>query len=53
MQKTETRKLRDDLTPELREKAERIGSLEFNSPRNPFKYRTHETFKFIPSQTQH
>jgi len=32
MRKTETkRKLRDDLTPEEREKAERIGSIEFKS----------------------
>jgi hypothetical protein len=33
MQKQETtkRKLRDDLTPEEREKAERIGSIEFKS----------------------
>jgi hypothetical protein len=32
MQKAETkRKLRDDLTPEGREKAERIGSIEFKS----------------------
>jgi hypothetical protein len=29
--KTETRKLREDLTPEEREKAERIGSIEFKS----------------------
>jgi hypothetical protein len=32
MEKTETkRKLREDLTPEQREKAERIGSIEFKS----------------------
>jgi hypothetical protein len=32
MAKTETtRKLRDDLTPEEREKAEKIGSIEFKS----------------------
>ena len=32
MQKAETkRKLRDDLTPEEGEKAERIGSIEFKS----------------------
>jgi hypothetical protein len=29
--KTETRKLSEDLTPEEREKAERIGSIEFKS----------------------
>jgi hypothetical protein len=51
---TETkRKLREDLTPEEREKAERIGSIEFDSPRNPFRYRAHETVKFIPSRAQH
>jgi hypothetical protein len=34
MQKAETkRKLRDDLTPEEREKVERIGSIEFKSAR--------------------
>jgi hypothetical protein len=32
MEKTETtRKLREDLTPEQREKAEKIGSIEFKS----------------------
>jgi hypothetical protein len=32
MEKTETKqKLRDDLTPEQRKKAERIGSIEFKS----------------------
>jgi hypothetical protein len=32
MKTTETkRKLRDDLTPEEREKAERVGSIEFKS----------------------
>jgi hypothetical protein len=31
MEKTGTRKLREDLTPEQREKAERIGSIEFKS----------------------
>ena len=54
MDKTATkRKLRDDLTPAKGEKAERIGSLDYKSPRNPFKYRAHETFKFIPSRAQH
>jgi hypothetical protein len=28
---TDERKLREDLTPEQREKAERIGSIEFKS----------------------
>jgi hypothetical protein len=50
---TETRKLRDDLVPEERERAERIGQLEYKSPRNPFKYRAHETVHFIPSKEQH
>jgi hypothetical protein len=50
---TETRKLRDDLAPEERERAERIGRLEYQSPRNPFKYRAHEIVKFIPSKEQH
>jgi hypothetical protein len=31
MNKTETRKLREDLTPEQWEKAERIGSIDFKS----------------------
>jgi hypothetical protein len=31
MEKTETRKLRENLTPEQREQAERIGSIEFKS----------------------
>jgi hypothetical protein len=31
MGKTETNKLRQDLTPEEREKAERIGRIEFKS----------------------
>ena len=31
MNKTETNKLRQDLTPEEREKAERIGRIEFKS----------------------
>ena len=35
--KTETtRKLRQDLTPEQRERAERIGSLDYKSHRKPF-----------------
>jgi hypothetical protein len=50
---TTNRKLREGLTPAEREKAERIGTLEYKSPRNPFKYRAHETHKFIPSREQH
>ena len=52
MEKTETkRKLRADLSEEERERAERIGSLEYASERNPFK--TYGNFKFIPSKEQH
>jgi hypothetical protein len=51
MAKTETsRKLRDDLTAEQREQAERIGDLSFKSSRpvwDPAAY------KFIPSRAQH
>jgi len=36
MQTETKRKLREDLTPEQREQAERIGCVEFRSPRNPF-----------------
>lgn len=46
---TETRKLRQDLTEEQREQAERIGSLEFKSHRKV----DHRVEKFIPSKTQH
>jgi hypothetical protein len=53
MQDAETRKLRQDLTPEQRERAERVGRLEYASTRNPFRYRAHETVKFIPSREQH
>jgi hypothetical protein len=36
--KTETRKLRENLTPAEREKAERIGALSFKSNRrNPYR----------------
>jgi hypothetical protein len=48
--KTEPRKLRTDLTPDQRERAERIGDLSFTSSRpvwDPAAY------KFIPSRTQH
>ena len=52
MQNTEKRKLRDDLTQEQREKAERIGSFEFKSNRK--RYRSHgDVAKFIPSREQH
>ena len=50
MAKTETRKLRTDLTAEQREQAERIGDLSFKSSRlewDPAAY------KFIPSRAQH
>jgi hypothetical protein len=53
MQNTESRKLRSDLTPTEREQAERIGRIEYRSPRNPFTYRAHRTVKFIPSREQH
>ena len=35
--KTEPRKLRQDLTPAERERAEQIGSLKFKSHRNPYR----------------
>ncbi len=47
------RKLRQDLSPQERERAERIGSLDYQSPRNPFRYRAHDPQKFIPSKEQH
>jgi len=47
------RKLRKDLTPAERERAERIGRLEYASTRNPFRYRAHDPKKFLPSRTQH
>jgi hypothetical protein len=54
MAKTGTnRKLRADLTTEQRERAERIGRLEYTSTRNPFTYRAHDPKKFIPSREQH
>jgi hypothetical protein len=50
MQKTETkRKLREDLTPEQRERAEWIGSLEYKSHRKVDR----RVEKFIPSREQH
>ena len=45
-----SRKLRQDLSPEQREQAERIGSLTYKSSRlewDPAAY------KFIPSRLQH
>ncbi len=53
MKATETNKLRSDLTPAERERAEKIGRLGYASTRNPFKYRAHDPGKFIPSRTQH
>jgi hypothetical protein len=51
MAKTETRKLRSDLTSAEREKAERIGSLPAGQ-----RIKTHWSMRvehFIPSQAQH
>jgi len=53
MQKETNRKLRQDLTPEQRERAEKIGRLEYANTRNPFAYRAHDSKKFLPSRTQH
>jgi hypothetical protein len=50
MKQTETRKLRTDLTPEERERAERIGSIDFKSARPAWDP---GTAKFIPSREQH
>jgi hypothetical protein len=47
--KTEPRKLRSDLTPEQKAKAEKIGSLEFKSHRKMDR----RVEKFIPSKDQH
>jgi hypothetical protein len=44
------RKLRDDLTPEERERAERIGSLKIREFKTAYSMRVE---KFIPSRTQH
>jgi hypothetical protein len=50
MESTQTsRKLREDLNPEQRDRAERIGSLEFRSHRLPDM----RVEKFIPSREQH
>jgi hypothetical protein len=43
------RKLRSDLTPEQRERAERIGRLTFKSTRRPDMRVEH----FLPSKDQH
>jgi|GraSoi_2013_40cm_1033754.scaffolds.fasta_scaffold232479_1 hypothetical protein len=48
---TETKK--PETREEEHERRSREGRLSFLSPRNPFKYRAHETFKFIPSREQH
>jgi hypothetical protein len=50
---TDERKLRQDLSPQERESAERIGRLEYASTRNPFRYRAHDPKKFLPSREQH
>jgi hypothetical protein len=47
--KASERKLRSDLTPEQRERAERIGSLDYKSHRFPDM----RVEKFIPSREQH
>jgi hypothetical protein len=49
MAKTEPRKLRSDLTPAERERAERIGDLSFKSHRKMDQ----RVEKFIPSLEQH
>jgi hypothetical protein len=51
MASTETRKLRDDLTPEERERAERIGSLPMGQRIRTAWDRRVEVF--IPSREQH
>jgi hypothetical protein len=50
MQKETKPKLRSDLTPEQRERAERIGRVEFKSARPAWDP---EPKKFIPSRAQH
>ena len=49
MAKKEPRKLRQNLTQAERERAERIGSLEYKSYRKV----DHRVEKFIPSREQH
>jgi len=46
MQQDTKRKLREDLSPQQRERAEQIGSLEFKSHRRPDL----RVEKFIPSK---
>jgi hypothetical protein len=46
------RKVRDDLTAEEKARLEKYGTIEFKSTR-PLDYRSHETFRFIPSRDQH
>jgi hypothetical protein len=48
-----TRKLRSDLTPAERERAERIGSIEFKSPRDANRKSHGAVQVFLPSQSQH
>jgi hypothetical protein len=50
MEKTEKRKLRDGLTQEQREKADRIGSLPVREFKTAWSMRVE---KFIPSREQH
>jgi hypothetical protein len=47
------RKLREDLTPQEKEKAARIGGIEFKS--NKYRKTSHylHVHKFIPSREQH
>jgi hypothetical protein len=49
-QQEQTNKLRGDLTPEQREKAERIGRIQFKSAKPAWDP---GAVKFIPSRTQH
>jgi|GEM_PF-5961250 hypothetical protein len=54
MQQQDTkRKLRNDLTKEQRERAEKIGCIAYASTPNPFRYRAHDPKKFLPSREQH
>jgi hypothetical protein len=50
MKQTETNKLRQDLTSEQKEKAERMGRLAFKSARPAWDP---GVTKFIPSREQH
>jgi hypothetical protein len=52
MTKTETNKLRNNLTPEQKEKAIKMGRVSFRSNRK--RFRSHgDVRKFIPSREQH